>query len=61
MEYEAFLAKLNPDGEWTWSLMIDKAIDTDLRVRDIKFNPKDDILIDPIMIIFQIALLFPRV
>ncbi len=45
MEYEAFLAKLTPDGEWTWSLMIDKAPDTDLRVRDIEFNPKDDILI----------------
>ena len=45
MEYEAFLAKLTPDGEWNWSLMIDKAPDTDLRVKDIKFNPKDNILI----------------
>lgn len=45
MEREAFLAKLNPEGEWTWSMMIDKAPDTDLRVRDIVFDPNGDILI----------------
>jgi len=45
MEYEAFFAKLTPEGEWIWSLMIDKAPDTDLMVRDIVFDPKGDILI----------------